>query len=407
MRRVLLAVATLGLIGAACGDGEETSGAQADLPTTTQTTTTTIASTAAPAQGVLPTGPSALETSSAPEFPDALVDPGAIISGGPPPDGIPPIEDPMFLEVGQALGVLDEAEPVVAIEIDGDARAYPVQVMIWHEIVNDTVGGVPVSITYCPLCNSAVSYRREIRGVETTFGTSGRLYASALVMYDRATETLWTHFDGRAVLGVLAGEQLEVVPSPLMAWADFRESYPTGLVLDPARTGFVRDYGSNPYFGYDDVNTDPFLFRGDVDARAAAKLRVVGVDIDETPTAFVLEAVSGTNGMATNATVGTTDIVILWTPGQATALEESRIEEGRDVGTVGVFRSSLSGQTLTFTMADGEIRDEQTGSVWSITGEAMAGPLAGQRLERIPHLDTFWFAWATYQPGTDLVEAGG
>ncbi|MDJ0954122.1 MAG: DUF3179 domain-containing protein [Acidimicrobiia bacterium] len=403
MKRVMLVVAVLGLIATACGGGDSSPATTAAAASDEATTTTS--SEAQPAQGVLPDGPSALDTSSAPEFPDPLVDPGEIISGGPPPDGIPPIEEPVFVPVTEALDLLDDPEAVVAIEIDGDARAYPVQVMIWHEIVNDTVGRVPVSVTYCPLCNSAVSYVREIRGVETTFGTSGRLFSSALVMYDRATESLWTHFDGRAVVGLLAGEQLEIVASPLLSWADFREAYPTGQVLDPTQTGFVRDYGRNPYVGYDDVNTDPFLFRGDVDSRAAAKQRVVGVDIDATPTAFALDAISGIDTAATNTKVGETDVVILWKAGQATALEDSSVEEGRDVGTVGVFKSEVDGDVLTFAAADGEVRDDQTGSLWSVTGEALDGPLAGTKLERVPHLDTFWFAWATYKPGTILVEA--
>jgi hypothetical protein len=345
-----------------------------------------------------------LETRDAEEFPDPLVDLGQIISGGPPPDGIPPLDDPAFIPVADALDVYEEAEAVVAIEIDGDARAYPVQIMIWHEIVNDTVGDVPVSITYCPLCNSAVSYRREIRGVETTFGTSGSLFASALVMYDRATESLWTHFDGRAVVGLLAGEQLEVIASPLMSWGEFRSSYPNGLVLDNTATGFVRDYGRNPYVGYDDSVNDPFLFTGDVDARAAAMQRVVGVDIDGESAAFAIEAISGTDAAATNTSVGSTDVVILWRAGQASALEESSVAGGRDIGTAGVFLPTADGRPLTFAVVEGEIQDTETGSVWSVTGEALAGPLQGSRLERVPHLDTFWFAWATYRPGTILVE---
>ena len=379
MRRIALTFVALGLIAAACGDGSaETTTTQAEVAVTTQDTST--ASTAAPALGVLPEGPSALETSTAPEFPAALVDPAEIISGGPPPDGIPPLDDPVFIAVDAALDLLDDAEPVVAIEIDGDARAYPVQVMIWHEIVNDTVGGVPVSVTYCPLCNSAVSYRREIRGVETTFGTSGRLFASALVMYDRATETLWTHFDGKGVVGLLAGEQLEIIASPLMSWNEFRSAYPTGLVLDPTATGFDRDYGRNPYVGYDDADTAPFLFRGAIDDRSLPKQRVVGINLGGDTAAFTLEA------------------------GQSTALEEDRVDNGRDVGTVGVFVPSANGRALTFAASDGVITDRETGSVWNVSGEATEGELAGSRLERIAHLDTFWFAWATYQPGTILVD---
>jgi hypothetical protein len=412
-KRILIAGAVLALVAAACGATDEPT-AEADTADTTQaaetTTEETVGSTTTeagsqPAQGVLPDGPSALQTSSAEEFPEPLVDPTAIISGGPPPDGIPPIEEPVFADVADAGELFEPAEAVVALEIDGDARAYPVQIMIWHEIVNDTVGGVPVSVTYCPLCNSAVSYRREIRGVETTFGTSGRLFASALVMYDRATETLWTHFDGKAVVGLLAGEQLEAIASPLMSWSDFAATYPTGQVLDPTATGFNRDYGRNPYFGYDDVSTEPFLFLGAPDPRAASKQRVVGIEIDGEARAYALEAVSGGQATATNTSLGDTEVVIFWKAGQATALEESNVEEGRDVGSVTVYLSVVDDQDLTFTAEGDGFVDDQTGSQWNLAGEAIAGELTGSRLEQIHHLDTFWFAWATYRPGTELVEA--
>ncbi|MDJ0497948.1 MAG: DUF3179 domain-containing protein [Acidimicrobiia bacterium] len=406
---------SLALLAAACGDAgtpaQEDAGTAAEEPASTTTASipeTTVAAetdpAATPAIGVLPEGPSALETSSASEFPPPLVDPQEIISGGPPPDGIPPIEEPIFLPVVDALERFDPAEAVVALEIGGDARAYPVQVMIWHEIVNDTVGGVPVSVTYCPLCNSAVTYLREIRGVETTFGTSGRLFSSALVMYDRATESLWTHFDGKAVVGLLAGEQLEAVPSPLMAWGDFAAAYPTGQVLDPDATGFNRQYGRNPYVGYDNEQSEPFLFTGITDPRATSKLRVVGVSIDDAATAFSLDLVSGGEAKATNASVGATEIVILWKSGQATALESDRVEGGRDVGSSAVFLPGVDGEMLTFTAAGDGFVDDQTGSTWNIAGEAVDGPLAGTRLEQVNHLDTFWFAWATYRPGTELVE---
>lgn len=408
-KRILIAGAVLALVAAACGAADEPN-AEADTAGTTgpgETTAgpTTTEAGAQPAQGVLPEGPSALQTSSAAEFPEPLVDPTAIISGGPPPDGIPPIEEPVFRDVIDSGELLDPAEAVVALEIDGDARAYPVQVLIWHEIVNDTVGDVPVSVTYCPLCNSAVSYRREVRGVETTFGTSGRLFASALVMYDRATETLWTHFDGKAVVGLLVGEQLEAIPSPLMSWSDFAATYPTGQVLDPTATGFNRDYGRNPYVGYDDASTEPFLFLGAPDPRAASKQRVVGIEIDGAAKAYALEAVSGGLATATNASIGDTDVVIFWKAGQSTALEESNVEEGRDVGSVAVYLPVVDDQALTFSVDGDGFVDDETGSEWNLAGEAISGELAGSRLEQVHHLDTFWFAWATYRPGTELVEA--
>jgi hypothetical protein len=333
------------------------------------------------------------------------VDPAAIFPGGPPPDGIPPVDTPRFISMEAADEWLQDAEAVVALQIDGDARAYPVQILIWHEIVNDTVGGVPVSITYCPLCNSAVSYRRTINGVETTFGTSGRLFASALVMYDRATESLWTHFDGRAVVGLLAGHELEPVASPLLSWGAFKAAHPDGVVLDRDATGHNRAYGSNPYIGYDDPLATPFLFRGPVDDRSAAMRRVVGVSVGVDHSAWSLDAVSGGAARATNTELGGRVLVILWQAGQASALVESGIADGTDVGSVGVFDPVVDGTVLTFTADDsGTFVDEQTGSTWDITGGAVAGPLAGARMERVPHLDTFWFAWSTYRPGTALVE---
>lgn len=407
MKKTLFPLAlAIALAATACGGavvGDDESVAADDA--TSSTTTFAEDEAATPAIGVLPEGPSALDVRNAPEFPPPLVDPDDIISGGPPPDGIPPIDAPRFLDVVDGLELFDPAEAVVALEIDGDARAYPVQVMIWHEIVNDTVGGVPVAITYCPLCNSAVTYRREVRGVETTFGTSGSLFASALVMYDRATESLWTHFDGKAVVGLLAGEELEPIAAPLMAWGDFAETYPTGRVLNPDATGFNRAYGRNPYFGYDDEQSEPFLFTGITDPRAVSKLRVVGVERDDAASAFSLELVSGGLAEATNATVGDDDIVIFWKAGQASALDREGIDDGRDVGSVAVFLPEVDGTTLTFRVAGDEFTDDQTGSTWNLAGDAIAGELEGSSLEQIPHLDTFWFAWATYQPGTELVEA--
>ena len=403
-RRFAAVVMIGGMVLAACGESTFDSPAVAPEPTSTTLpeATTTVAD--APVIGALPDGPSALDDMSAAEFPPPLVDPIDIISGGPPPDGIPPIDDPVFLDVSDNLQLIPAQEPVVALEINGDARAYPIRAMVWHEIVNDTVGGVPVSVTYCPLCNSAATYERTIAGNETTFGTSGRLYASALVMYDRATESLWTHYDGRAIVGVLTGTELVEHASPLLSWGDFRAAYPTGLVLDWTESGNDRDYGRNPYTGYDDPDNVPFLFRGVLDERARAMERVVGVELAGASSAFTLEGLRAGTARATNVTVGGEDIVILWKAGQASALESRAVSDGRDIGSVAVFLAQADGQPLTL-LADGEtFIDAETGSEWSITGRAIGGELAGAQLEQVPHLDTFWFVWSTYQPGTDLID---
>mgnify|MGYP001812909489 CR=1 FL=1 len=218
-----------------------------------------------------------------------------------------------------------------------------------------------------------------------------------------ATEILWTHYDGRAVVGLLAGTELSEFPSPLLSWGDFRSAHPTGKVLDWEASGFSRDYGRNPYTGYDDPEGTPFLFRGALDERTGAMARVVGIDLAGSSVAYLLDAIRQGQGHATNTSVDGTDLVILWTPGQASALDDEVIAEGVDVGSVGVFMAQVDGTTLTFTHTDDGFVDSGTGSVWSITGEALSGPLAGSRLERVPHLDTFWFAWSTYQPDTTLV----
>ena len=408
--RANTAIALLALIVSACGGAsteEDLSSAAAEETSTTATiiadTTTTQAPVDLPESG-FPDGPSALDDMGAEAFPPPLVDTAGIISGGPPPDGIPPIDEPQFTDVAGADEWISDEEPVVVIEVNGDVRAYPVQVMIWHEIVNDVVGGTPVAITYCPLCNSAISYVRTIEGQETTFGTSGRLFASALVMYDRATESLWTHFDGRAVVGVLTGHRLEPVASPLLSWAAFKSSHPDGLVLDREETGFGRPYGNNPYQGYDNPTSFPFLFDGEVDERSGAMQRVVGVRDDDAARAWSLAAISGEVAAATNTELGDRPLVILWSAGQSSALEAPQIASGRDVGSVGVFSPVVAGRTLTFSVEGDAFVDDETGTTWDITGRAVSGGLTDSQLERVPHLDTFWFAWSTYAPETDLIE---
>jgi hypothetical protein len=340
--------------------------------------------------------PSALVDPNADGFPAPLVDPAEIISGGPPPDGIPPIDEPKFLSTG-AVDFLADNEPVLAIEIDGDARAYPIQVMIWHEIVNDTVGSAPVSVTYCPLCNTAVAVDRRVGERVLSFGTSGSLYQSALVMYDRQTESLWSHFTGQAIVGTLTGTELDSYPVATVGWSSWRDAHPDGLVLS-RDTGHDRDYGRNPYPGYDDINNPPFLFDGEVDDRLAAKTRVVGVGLDSTPTAIRLDPLLDAGVVAFDLDGSP---AVAWAlPGTASALDANEVTAGRDVGATGVFVATHEGRTLTFTRTGGGFVDAQTGSRWNIFGIAVEGPLRGSSLEAIEHVDTFWFAWGAFAPST-------
>lgn len=259
-----------------------------------------------------------------------------ITSGGPPRDGIPPIDQPRFEPVGRLSAPLAPTEPVMSVEIDGDARAYPLAILVWHEVVNDTVGGVPLAVTYCPLCNSGIVYRRTVAGEVTSFGTTGKLMNSNLVMYDRATESWWQQFDGTAIVGARAGMRLEALPARLESLREFRARHPDGLVLVPNVPG-LRAYGRNPYIGYDSAAM-PFLYRGDYDGPGAPLMRVVTVEGRAEAWSFEFLRAVGR--------VEAGDLVIAWRPGQGSALDAPSIAGGRDVGTVTVQRRLPDG-TLT------------------------------------------------------------
>lgn len=322
-----------------------------------------------------------------------------LLAGGPPRDGIPSIDDPQFITAEEASGWLAENEPVVALALHGDARAYPLQILTWHEIVNDTVGGEPIIVTFCPLCNSAIVFERKVDGEILEFGTSGLLRNSDLVMYDRTSESLWQQLTGDAIVGDMVGKQLTFVASAIISFADFHEAYPDGVILS-RETGYTRRYGENPYTGYDSVGENPFLFRGPIDERLPAMARVVTVSLGGQDVAYpyvLLEEVG-----VVNDRVGEQALAVFFAPGTSSALGASVIAEGRDVGATGVFDSTLGGQVLTF-QRDGEvIVDEETGSTWNISGQATDGPLAGSALEPIVHGDHFWFAWAAFKPETSI-----
>jgi hypothetical protein len=345
--------------------------------------------------------PSALQDMHHEDFPEPLVDPSEIISGGPPPDGIPPIDEPTFLKAGD-VDFLDDAEAVLAFTIGGETRGYPVQIMTWHEIVNDTVGGVPVAVTYCPLCNSGLAFEREVDGRVLSFGTSGRLWANNLVMYDRQTESLWPQMSFTASVGVLTGTELTPHLATLLSWGDFRQAHPDAWVLS-RDTGHDRDYGRNPYVAYDQPDRQPLFPQATDDARLPAQTRVIGIEDDDgdgTPVAVVRDQLAAAAVM--ELAIGGTDLIAWHRPGQASALDDARVSGGRDIGTVGVFLPEVDGQHLTFTPTDDGFRDQQTGSTWNVLGHATDGPLAGEQLTPFRHVDTFWHAWVAFQPDTTI-----
>jgi hypothetical protein len=334
--------------------------------------------------------------------PQPLIDTSRIISGGPPPDGIPPIDEPKFENVAD-VGWLTAREPVVAVEVAEDARAYPLQVLTWHEIVNDTVGDVPLSVTFCPLCNTAYAFvRPEVDGEVTTFGTSGKLFNSNLVMYDRATESYWPQAMGQAVVGPLTGTELERVPAQIVSWEDFKSNFPDAKVLS-RETGFERPYGENPYVGYDDVDNPPFLFDGEADGRLAPVERVLGVEHADEVMAFPyfrLQETAAGEWSAANTELGGEPLVVLWKKGTTSALDAQQIASSRDVGAAAAFSRRVEGRVLTFKSSASGIVDRETGSRWNLFGEATSGALEGTRLEHLDAHDSFWFDWAAFHPDT-------
>lgn len=324
-----------------------------------------------------------------------------IVSGGPPKDGIPAIDHPRFVSVRRADRWLEDREPVIVVEHGGDARAYPYQILIWHEIVNDVVGGRPLVVTYCPLCNTALVFERRHGERVLDFGTTGRLRHSDLVMYDRQTESWWQQATGEAIVGALAGEELTYYPAQTVSWADFKRAHPRGRVLS-RETGHDRPYGRSPYEGYD-TGPGPIasFFSKDADNRLPAMERVAAVTREGRSVAYPF-SVLRQRGVVNDAIAGT-PVVVFWVPGTSSALDAGAIAQGRDIGASGVFLSTVDGRTLAFEPAGATgFTDRETGSTWDITGQAVDGPLQGARLQAVPHGDYFWFAWAAFRPATEI-----
>ena len=334
-----------------------------------------------------------------------LISSDELLSGGPPRDGIPSIDNPRFNSQSEAKAWLAGREPVIALEINGEARAYPLQILTWHEIVNDTVGGVPVAVTFCPLCNAAIVFDSRVNGETFAFGVSGLLRKSDMVMYDRTTETLWQQLDGRGIIGDLAGERLTFLPSLLVSFDDFRQAYPDGVVLS-RDTGHNRRYGQNPYVGYDTLDGgDPFLFQGELDRRLPAVARVVAVTIGDVDVAYPFSVLAELG--AAHDTVDGREIVLFHAPGASSALGAIMIAEAEDVGATAVFDRYLNEQKLTFTRQGDRFVDAETGTTWNIIGQGLEGPLAGEQLNPIIHANHFWFAWAAFKPETRIYTADG
>ena len=302
-----------------------------------------------------------------------------IKGGGPPKDGIPSIDNPIFADV-QSSQFMSDSDTVIGLEINGEVKAYPIFILVWHEIVNDNVGDTPVSVTYCPLCYTNQVFERIIDGQEVEFGTSGKLYNSNLLMYDRLTESYWSQALGIAVKGELTGYQLNFIPFDVITWGDWKKLHPDTLVLT-TDTGHIRSYATDPYGNY---YTEPrIIFPVEHnDDRLFPKEIIIGFNQDGIYKAYKQNDIE--SNVIINDLIGETPIMLV-----SLFSENSR-----------AFERIVNDVQLDFIFDDGKILDVQTNSEWNYDGLSISGEYLGEKLRRMPIEPGFWFEWVAFHPET-------
>lgn len=326
-----------------------------------------------------------------------------------PRDGILPIDAPEFWNKNESDAHYFPHEPVIALEFDGIARAYPLSILMFHEIVNDKIGDRPVSITYCPLCNAAIAFDRKLilndKEFLLDFGTSGMLRNSDLVMWDRQTETWWQQFTGEGLVGNLAGVQLDILPSFQISYQDFFDRFPEGQVLSTA-TGADEEtmemYGTNPYTTYDSIGKKPFLFKGKIDKRLPAMERVVNIRVNGKDKIYPWSILS--KKRVVNDQFEGESVVLFHAENTRSVLDSKAIETGRKIGSVTVFIPEVEGQTLTFKEKRGDFIDKETKSKWDITGRCYEGKWKGKSLVPMYYGNHFAFAWFAFHSDAEIYQ---
>ncbi len=317
-----------------------------------------------------------------------IVPPELIVNGGPPPDGIPSIDNPKFIQIQKAEEFLEDSDLVVGLNINGDIRAYPLQILVWHEIVNDKVGNTPVAITYCPLCFTNQVFNRTMNdGQILEFGTSGKLYNSNLVMYDRTTKSLWSQAMAQGIGGTFAGIKLERIPFDVAYWKEWKQLYPDSKVLS-TDTGSTRPYGADPYGDY--YTNGEILFPvSNSDDRLGLKEIVIGLENKGQYKAFKLQEIEDKK-VINNQVNGKPIVLFSLHPFMAR-----------------VYDPVVNGQILEFNynIKDKKFVDKQTNSIWNFDGKSISGQMKGKQLTRLSSDEGFWFEWVAFHPKTELYEA--
>ena len=319
-----------------------------------------------------------------------------------PRDLIRPLDQPTYESIESANRWLIDREIGVSLDLNGVARFYPLRILTTHEIVNDELDGLPFAVTYCPLCNTAVAFDRRVGEEVLRFGVSGLLRKSDLVMWDDQTVSLWQQITGEGIVGSLAGTQLEVLPTAIVRWGDFKANRPDGEALSQD-TGFGFNYGSNAYVGYSD-RAAPIgrFFDGPLDDRFPALDRVVGVRVGDVTKAYPFAVID--EKRAVNDELAGVPIAVWWAPtDSADNFDGVEVGGGESIGTGIAFLREVGDQLLTFEASGVDtFIDDETGSTWSLFGEAIDGPLAGTQLELALHQNEFWFAWSAFNPDSPV-----
>jgi hypothetical protein len=333
-----------------------------------------------------------INSASVPQFEkeeNSIVPLDQIVSGGPPPDGIPSIDNPKFISIQEANKYLEDSELVLGLNINGDVRAYPLQILVWHEIVNDKVNDVPVAVTYCPLCFTNQVFNRTLdNGQVLEFGTSGKLYNSNLVMYDRTTKSLWSQAMAQGIVGKFAGVKLERIPFDIAYWKEWKELYPDSKVLS-RDAGSARPYGADPYGDYY-TNGDVLFPVSNKDSRLGLKEIVIGFENNGQYKAYKLQETENKN------------VINDQVNGKHLALYSLY------PFMVRAYDPLVDGRVLEFSYntKDQNFVDKQTSSSWNFEGKAVSGQMKGKQLTRLPFDQGFWFEWVAFHPKTELYQDG-
>ena len=331
-------------------------------------------------------------TTGASDF-DALLDELVrnVVSGGPQKDGIPPVEDPKFVSASDAEAFLVDEDVVFIVELDGAVKVYPQNILVWHEIVNDEIEGEPVSVTYCPLTGSTIGYKGKVGEFTTTYGTSGKLVNSNLLMYDRATDSYWPQVFGVAIKGPRKGEVLDEFPVIWTRWGLVKQMDVEIQVLSQ-QTGFIKPYGTDPYGSYLRQGTyydsgEPFYPVMNRDRRLESKEVVIG--LRNLNHSLAIQKTMLVREKVVNLSFGDEPIVAIY-------------DESLDA--VRVYNRRVGATILNFEKKDGSIVDVGTASTWNVHGRAVGGSMTGTQLEWSSSFDVMWFAWAAFFPETEVYQ---